>query len=120
MFLFGLHADEVTALKAAGYDPKAYAERDKELTAVLERFSRGFRDGKSYSDLVSGLLYGGDPYMLIADYRSYVETHDKMYASIADDGERARLSIINTAEAGIFAADRAVSEYAEGIWKIKL
>ena len=120
MFLFGLHADEVTALKAAGYDPKAYAERDPELTAVLERFSRGFRDGKSYSDLVSGLLYGGDPYMLIADYRSYAQTHDRMYASISDDGERARLSIINTAQAGIFAADRAVSEYAEGIWKIKL
>ena len=120
MFLFGLHADEVTALKAAGYDPKTYAERDPELTAVLERFSRGFRDGKSYSDLVSGLLYGGDPYMLIADYRSYAQTHDRMYASISDDGERARLSIINTAQAGIFAADRAVSEYAEGIWKIKL
>ncbi len=120
MFLFGLHADEVTALKAAGYDPKAYAARDGELMAVLDRFSRGFKDGKSYSDLVSGLLYGGDPYMLIADYRDYVSTHDKMYESIADDGERARLSIINTAQAGIFAADRAVSEYAEGIWKIKL
>ena len=120
MFLFGLHADEVTALKAAGYDPKAYAARDGELMAVLDRFSRGFKDGKSYSDLVSGLLYGGDPYMLIADYRDYVSTHDKMYGSIADDGERARLSIINTAQAGIFAADRAVSEYAEGIWKIKL
>ena len=119
MFLFGLHADEVTALKAAGYDPKAYAARDGELMAVLDRFSRGFKDGKSYSDLVSGLLYGGDPYMLIADYRDYVSTHDKMYGSIADDGERARLSIMNTAEAGIFAADRAVSEYAEGIWKIK-
>ena len=119
MFLFGLHADEVTALKAAGYDPKAYAARDGELMAVLDRFSRGFKDGKSYSDLVSGLLYGGDPYMLIADYRDYVATHDRMYKTIADDGERAGLSIINTAEAGIFAADRAVREYAEGIWKIK-
>ena len=120
MFLFGLHADEVTALKAAGYDPKAYAARDGELMAVLDRFSRGFKDGKSYSDLVSGLLYGGDPYMLIADYRDYVATHDRMYKTIADDGERAGLSIINTAQAGIFAADRAVREYAEGIWKIKL
>ena len=120
MFLFGLHADEVTALKTSGYDPRSYASRDPELTAVLDRFSRGFRDGKSYSDLVSGLLYGGDPYMLIADYRDYVNTHDRMYASIADNGERARLSIINTAEAGVFAADRAVAEYAEGIWKIKL
>ena len=65
-------------------------------------------------------MYGGDPYMLIADYRDYVATHDRMYKTIADDGERAGLSIINTAQAGIFAADRAVREYAEGIWKIKL
>ena len=40
--------------------------------------------------------------------------------AISDPGERARLSIMNTAEAGVFAADRAVREYAEGIWKIKL
>ena len=120
MFLFGLHADEVIALRAAGYDPRRYAEADPELKAVLDRFSRGFNDGRSYSDLVSDLLYKGDPYMLIADYRDYVNTHDRLYGAISDDGERARLSIMNTAEAGIFAADRAAREYAEGIWKIKL
>ena len=120
MFLFGLHTDEVIALKAAGYDPRRFTEADPELKAVLDRISRGFADGKSYSDLVSNLLYNGDPYMLIADYRDYVNTHDRLYSAISDDGERARLSIMNTAEAGIFAADRAAREYAEGIWKIKL
>ena len=119
MFLFGLHSDEVTALKAAGYNPRAFADNDAELTRVLDCFSKGFRDGKSYSDLVSELLYKGDPYMLIADYRSYVETHDRLYTAISDRGELARLSLVNTAESGIFAADRAVSEYAENIWKVK-
>ena len=120
MFLFGLKADEVTALKASGYDPQRYAREDAELGAVLDRISRGFADGKSYSDLVSGLLYNGDPYMLCADYRDYVSTHDRMYSVISDPTERARLSITNTAEAGIFAADRAIKEYAEGIWGIRL
>lgn len=120
MFLFGLHSDEVTALKAAGYNPRAIAESDAELSRVLACFSKGFRDGKSYSDLVSELLYKGDPYMLIADYRAYARTHDRLYTAISDSGELARLSIMNTAESGIFAADRAVSEYAENIWKIKL
>ena len=120
MFLFGLHADEVTRLKAFGYDPQVYAARDGEISAVLDRISRGFSDGKSYSDLVSELLYKGDPYMLLADYRSYADTHERMYAKISDDFERGRLSLMNTALSGIFAADRAIREYAEGIWNIKL
>ena len=120
MFLFGLRTEEVLARKAAGYDPLAIAAADPELTAVLNRFSGGFSDGKSYSDLVSDLLYKGDPYMLIADYRDYVNTHDRLYSTISDGSELARLSIMNTAESGIFAADRAIKEYAEGIWNIKL
>ena len=120
MFLFGLKADEVTALKASGYDPQRYAREDAELGAVLDRISRGFADGKSYSDLVSGLLYNGDPYMLCADFRDYVNTHDMLFSVISVPAERARLSITNTAEAGIFAADRAIKEYAEGIWGIRL
>lgn len=119
MFLFGLRTEDVAALKPSGYDPSRYVGSDPELSAVLDRISRGFADGKSYSDLVSGLLYNGDPYMLCADFRDYVNTHDRLYRAIALPGERARLSLMNTARAGIFAADRAIREYAEEIWKIK-
>jgi len=120
MFLFGLRTQEVIDLKARGYDPRAVADKDAELSAVLNRISAGFSDGKSYSDLVSDLLYKGDPYMLIADFRDYVSTHDRLYSAISDSGELARLSLVNTAQSGIFAADRAIKEYAEGIWNIKL
>ena len=119
MFLFGLRTEEIAELKARGYDPAAAAAADGELQRVFSRFSTGFADGKSYSDLVSMLLYGGDPYMLIADYRSYADCQNRLYSRVSDPGELARLALVNTAESGVFAADRAVAEYARNIWNIK-
>ena len=120
MFLFGLHTDEIAAFRASGYDPAAIAKQDEEIDRILSRFSAGFRDGKSYSDLTSGLIYGGDPYMLIADYRSYARCQSRLYKRIENSDELARLAIMNTAQSGFFAADRAVSEYAKNIWNVKL
>ena len=119
MFLFGLHEDEITALKRNGYNPSSIATSDAELSRIFSRFSNGFRDGKSYSDLVSGLIYGGDPYMLIADYHSYADCHNRLYDRISDPMELGRLAIMNVGESGIFAADRAIREYADNIWKVK-
>ena len=118
MFLFGLHADQAQALRAAGYDPQTYVRRSPWLGRVLEHMSRGYADGESYADLVGSLLYGGDPYLLLADFDDYAATHEKLYAAIADPAERARLSLVNIARSGIFAADRAVREYAERIWGV--
>ncbi|EJX02057.1 glycogen/starch/alpha-glucan phosphorylase [gut metagenome] len=118
MFLFGLHTDEIEQMRRQGYDPSAIVNSDYELQRIFQRFNQGFSDGKSYSDLVSSLLYGGDQYMLIADYRSYVDCQRRMYDRIKNDDERARLAIMNTAESGVFAADRAIAEYAKDIWKI--
>lgn len=119
MFLFGLHTDEIEQMRRQGYDPSAIVNSDYELQRIFQRFNQGFSDGKSYSDLVSNLLYGGDQYMLIADYRSYVDCQRRMYDRIKNDDERARLAIMNTAESGVFAADRAIAEYAKDIWNIK-
>ena len=118
MFLFGLRTEEVERMKANGYDPNYVAMQDYEIMRVFDRFRQGFSDGKSYSDLVSMLLYGGDPYMLIADYRAYADCQKRLYQRIADKGELARLSIVNTAQSGVFAADRAIREYADNIWHV--
>ena len=119
MFLFGLHTEDIARIRKQGYDPNAAANADKEIMRVLNRFREGFRDGKSYSDLVSNLLYGGDPYMLIADYRPYVDCQRRLYERIRSEDERARLAIVNTAQSGFFAADRAIEEYAKNIWQLK-
>ncbi|MGI5976253.1 MAG: glycogen/starch/alpha-glucan phosphorylase [Candidatus Limivicinus sp.] len=118
MFLFGLHTDEIAQLRARGYDPAYITRNSPELTRIFTRFSQGFRDGKSYSNLISDLIYGGDPYMLIADYPAYAECQEKLYERIKDESERGRLAIMNTALSGVFAADRAVREYAENIWRV--
>ena len=118
MFLFGLHTEEIEQLRASGYDANAIASRDPEIMRVFDRFSQGFSDGKSYSDLVSMLLYGGDPYMLVADYRAYADCQKRVYERISDKNEMARLALVNTAKSGVFAADRAIREYAHNIWNV--
>ena len=118
MFLFGLHTEEIEQLRASGYDANATASKDPEIMRVFDRFSQGFSDGKSYSDLVSMLLYGGDPYMLVADYRAYADCQKRVYERISDKNEMARLALVNTAKSGVFAADRAIREYAHNIWNV--
>jgi len=118
MFLFGLHSDEVEALKEKGYSPAEIYENNDVIRRILNRFSTGFRDGVSYSDLVSKLVYGGDDYMLLADFGSYAEAHEKLYRAIADEKQRSVISLRNIARSGCFAADRAVEEYCGGIWHI--
>ena len=118
MFLFGLHTPEIAELRQKGYDPAALVAQDAELKRITDRISNGFSDGKSYSDLISNLLYGGDPYMLIADFRAYADCQDRLYKRISDASELGRLSIMNTAQSGFFAADRAIAQYAKEIWHI--
>ena len=119
MFLFGLHTDEIAKLRNEGYDPATLVKKDAELERISNRISNGFADGKSYSDLISNLLYGGDPYMLIADFRAYADCQEKLYKAISDPSELGRLSIMNTAQSGFFAADRAIAQYAKEIWHIE-
>ena len=118
MFLFGLHTDEIAHWRAHGYDPNGMAQADRELYNVCMHAMNGFADGKSYSDVISNLLFKGDQYMVTADYRPYVDCQQRLYERIADPSERGRLAIMNTAESGFFAADRAIAQYASEIWHI--
>ena len=88
------------------------------LWNVIGQLNRGFSDGKSYSDLTNMLLYGGDTYMVLADFDSYAECSERLYTTMADTKKRSQISLSNIARSGIFAADRAIREYAEDIWKL--
>ena len=57
--------------------------------------------------------------MVIADFRSYADTQERLYKCISDPSEMGRLSLMNIAKSGYFAADRAIDEYARNIWHIK-
>ena len=119
MYLFGLHADQVVDLKNSGYNPQAIYNENGTIRRILDRFNHGYRDGKSYSDLVSNLVYNGDQFMLLADFDDYLRTHSKLFEDMKISSERERMSMMNIAQSGFFAADRAIGEYADNIWYIK-
>ena len=117
IFIFGLRAEQVVQLRQ-NYYPQGYSDSDPVTHAVIERFNRGFSDGKNYTDLTGNLLYGGDPYMLLADFADYRRAHEDLYRLMADPRAAARVSLANIAESGVFAADRAIREYAKDIWRV--
>ncbi len=118
MFLFGLHTDEIANWRSHGYDPNGMARNDPELYRIAMRAMNGFSDGKSYSDIITNVLYNGDPYMVVADFRTYADTQERLYQRISDASEMGRLSLMNTARSGFFSADRAIEQYAKEIWHI--
>jgi starch phosphorylase len=120
-FLFGLTAEEVTALKARGYRPRDYCERDAELRAALDligsgAFSRGDRD--LFRPLLDHLLEH-DSYLLLADYRAYVDAQSEVERAFRDPPRWTRMSILNSARGGKFSSDRAIREYCDKIWKVQ-
>ena len=121
MFLFGLKAHEVKAMRDAGYNPYRLYSRDPALHRVLDQISNGFRDGVRYDDLVELLLMSGanaDQYMLLADFAPYRAAERRMVTTYADREKWNRMSLLNIARSGIFAADRSIADYAETIWHV--
>ncbi len=120
-FLFGLTAEEVMELKMTGYHPRQYYERDPQLKEVLDQLSTGyFSPGSShlFQPLVDSLL-SRDEFMLLADYRSYIDCQMDLGAAYKDQERWAKMSILNVARLGKFSSDRAVMEYCEKIWNVR-
>ncbi|WAC09063.1 MAG: glycogen/starch/alpha-glucan phosphorylase [Thermodesulfobacteriota bacterium] len=118
-FLFGLTAEQVYELKVKGYRPKEYYNSDPELREVVDQIYSGFfsaGDKNLFKPLVDSLLYG-DPFLLFADYRSYVEAQELVSLAYQDQAKWTRRSILNVARIGKFSSDRSIQEYCEKIWK---
>ena len=118
-FLFGLTAEQVYELKAKGYNPKQIYDSDPDLREAVDRISSGsFSQGDKnlFKPLVDSLLYG-DPYLLFADYRSYVEVQEQVSLAYEDPAKWTRMSILNVARMGKFSSDRSIKEYCDKIWK---
>ncbi|WP_352416249.1 glycogen/starch/alpha-glucan phosphorylase [Oscillibacter ruminantium] len=123
MFLFGLRSDEAAAVRREGYVSQRLYNRDPVLHRVLDALKTGFRDGVNYEDLYQRLLFGdrggpADEYLLLADFQAYCDAEKRMARTYADPAKWNEMSLHNIARSGIFAADRAVREYADNIWHV--
>ena len=120
-FLFGLTANEVTALRQAGYSPRTYYDNDAELKAAVDALTSGAFSGgdrEAFEPVIASLL-NRDEYMVFADYRSYVDCQDRAGPAWADQERWSRMSILNTARSGFFSSDRTVRDYCRDIWHAK-
>jgi starch phosphorylase len=120
-FLFGLSAQEVLALKAQGYRPMDYYASNPQLREVIDLIRGGYftrGDTELLRPLIDNLMHY-DPYMLFADFASYVDCQAKVSAAYRDSEGWTRMAILNTARSGKFSSDRSIREYCEEIWRVK-
>ncbi len=122
IFIFGLKADEVDALRSGGRNPKKIYEEDPELKKAVSLIDKGFFSPDKpdlFAPIVDSLIHYGDYYMVLSDYRTYVETQKAVDRLYLQPDKWARQAILNTANMGKFSSDRAIREYAEKIWNVK-
>ena len=120
-FLFGMTADEVRARQQEGYRPWEHYQEDHELKTVIDLINSGLF---SHGDLdlfrpITDNLINHDPFMVLADFRAYVDCQAQVSQAWADRGHWDRMSILNVARMGKFSSDRSIREYAEKIWKVE-
>ena len=120
-FLFGLSAQQVLTLKTEGYRPMDYYAADPCLKEVIDLIRGGFfshGDPDLFRPLMDNLMYY-DPYMLFADFASYLDCQAKVSETYRDGERWTRMSILNTARSGKFSSDRTIREYCSGIWRVR-
>jgi len=122
IFTFGLNAEEVSFHRGHGYNPRDFYQKDAELRKALEMIGSGHFSKTSpelFRPVLSTLLDKGDHFMVLADYRAYIEAQSIVEALYRDPEAWTRRAILNTANMGYFSSDRAVMEYAQRIWCVK-
>jgi starch phosphorylase len=121
IFIFGLTVDQTETLQARGYRPYDYYAADEELRAVVDWVGSNFftpdEPGILYP-LQHSLIEGGDPFLCLADFRSYSDAQAQADAAYRDRARWARMAILNTARVGKFSSDRTIREYARDIWRL--
>jgi starch phosphorylase len=122
MFIFGHTVEEIEELRRNGYNSWDWYQRDAELRAVVDWLGSDYftpRDPPgTLLPLYRSLLDGGDPFLVLADFRRYSDCQATVEAAYRDHRRWARMAILNTARMGRFSSDRTIREYASDIWRL--
>jgi len=120
IFIFGMKAAEVDALRESGqYNPWSMCHRNPSLERVINRLTNGI-NGTTFGDIANSLTTGhngaADPFFVLADFEDYKRAQNDIQSAYRDKKRWNRMSLINIAKAGFFSAERAVTQYAKNIW----
>jgi starch phosphorylase len=119
IFIFGLTAQEVERRRAT-YNPREIYNGDEEIRRAIDLIGRNFfsmLEPGIFAPLIEALL-SHDRFMLLADFRDYIQTQDQVDAAYADRNGWIKKAILNVARAGKFSSDRTIREYASEIWHV--
>jgi starch phosphorylase len=117
-FVFGLDAAAVSSLRAQGYRPWEWAQRDNELRAALDLLASGALsdgDAQRYEPLVR-TLHEHDEYLVLADYRAYLDAQQRVSEAFLASDDWTRRAVLTVARMGYFSSDRSIREYCSKIW----
>ncbi len=120
-FLFGLTEEEVQE-RRKDYNPAAIIDQDPDLQGVMKLLECGHFnqfEPKIFDDVIASLKSPNDPWMTIADFRSYVDAQKRVEEAYRDKERWTRMSIINTACSGKFSTDRTIADYNNEIWRLE-
>jgi glycogen phosphorylase len=121
IFIFGMTEQEVEARRKKGYNPWDIHRDDEEVRAVVDWLGSDYwtpGEHGAFGLIHNTLLNGGDPYMVLADFRAYSDCQAKVDRAFRDRQAWARMAILNTARVGKFSSDRTIREYADQIWSL--
>ncbi|MGR8951877.1 MAG: glycogen/starch/alpha-glucan phosphorylase [Gammaproteobacteria bacterium] len=119
-FLFGLTEQEVEE-KRHHYDPVAIIEADEDLKRVMNLLEMKYFNSvepEIFDPIIASLKSPHDPWMTIADFRSFVDAQRRVETAYQDRERWTRMSILNCAASGKFSTDRTIADYNNEIWKL--
>ena len=107
--------------RQAGYHPAEIYRDNIELREAIDlinsgHFSHGDRD--LFRPLTDNLV-NHDPFLLLADYQSYIDCQREVDHAWRDADHWCRMSILNVARMGKFSSDRSIRDYCDRIWKVE-
>ena len=114
--IFGMRTEEVNAMRQRGYAPGEYYQKDPLIRDLIDTLYAGI-SGNKFPEIADSLK-NTDPYMVLADFRAYIEAQEKIQQLYRQPDVWHRMSLMNIAGSGVFCADRAVEEYAQRIWRL--
>ena len=122
IFIFGLGAEEANSIRFGRCQtPWRHREEDGELHMALNMISDGYfsPDERDRHRPIVDSLMAHDEFLVLTDYRSYVDCQDRVSAVFAETDAWNRKAVLNIARMGKFSSDRTVMDYARQVWNIE-
>ncbi len=108
--------------RSSGYDPMQVYYAEPLLRQSLDAIANGAfspDDPSRFRPVVDSLLYGGDTYMLLADFLELRPLPAERGGRLPRPAPAGRgASILNVANMGHFSSDRTILGYARDVWGV--